>query len=115
MESSLVVSSQPAQTRRIRKRSNNRIARDEINFHLARSLDLVLSAPDFAKGDRMTGRMPPIPPANRSTKGKAQDAEAARDTSHKKGHTQNPDEQGDTANIKQNTTNAGFFKGRRVK
>jgi hypothetical protein len=24
-------------------------------------------------------------------------------------------EQGDTANIKQNTTNAGFFKGRRVK
>jgi hypothetical protein len=24
-------------------------------------------------------------------------------------------EQGDTANIKQNTTNKGFFKGRRVK
>jgi hypothetical protein len=24
-------------------------------------------------------------------------------------------EQGETANIKQNTTNAGFFKGRRVK
>jgi hypothetical protein len=27
----------------------------------------------------------------------------------------NPAEQGETANIKQNTTNAGFFKGRRVK
>ena len=27
----------------------------------------------------------------------------------------NTAEQGDTANIKQNTTNAGFFKGRRVK
>ena len=28
---------------------------------------------------------------------------------------ENTAEQGDTANIKQNTTNAGFFKGRRVK
>jgi hypothetical protein len=63
----------------------------------------------------MSGRMPPIPPANRSNKGAAQDAEAERDTSRKKDHTQNTDEQGDTANIKQNTTNAGFFKGRRVK
>jgi hypothetical protein len=43
------------------------------------------------------------------------DADSARDTS--KGHkdVQNSAEQGDTANIKQNTTNAGFFKGRRVK
>jgi hypothetical protein len=34
-----------------------------------------------------------------------------------KGHKdiQNSAEQGDTANTKQNTTNAGFFKGRRVK
>jgi hypothetical protein len=32
----------------------------------------------------------------------------------KKGEV-NTAEQGDTANIKQNTTNAGFFKGRRVK
>jgi hypothetical protein len=34
-----------------------------------------------------------------------------------KGHdeVQNSEEQGDTANIKQNTTNAGFYKGRRVK
>ena len=63
----------------------------------------------------MTSRMPPIPPANRSNKGPGQKAEAPRDTSRKKDHTENTDEQGETANIKQNTTNAGFFKGRRVK
>ena len=63
----------------------------------------------------MTGRMPPVPPANRSNKGVPQDTDAARDISRKKDHTQNTDEQGETANIKQNTTNAGFFKGRKVK
>jgi hypothetical protein len=64
----------------------------------------------------MTGHMPPIPPANRSTKGpKSADADADRDTSVKEGHAQNIAEQGDTANIKQNTTNKGFFQGRRVK
>jgi len=63
----------------------------------------------------MTGHMPPIPPGNRSNKGPKQNADAARDTSAKEGHTENTAEQGDTANIKQNTTNAGFFKGRRVK
>jgi hypothetical protein len=30
-------------------------------------------------------------------------------------HTQNTAEQGETANIRQNTTNKGFFQGRRVK
>lgn len=69
----------------------------------------------LTKEHQMTGRMPPIPPANRSNKGTPQNAEAARDTSHKKDHTENTAEQGETANIKQNTTNAGFFKGRRVK
>jgi hypothetical protein len=63
----------------------------------------------------MTGRMPPVPPANRSNKGVPSKDETPRDTSHKKGQPQNTDEQGETANIKQNTTNAGFFKGRRVK
>ena len=64
----------------------------------------------------MTGHMPPIPPGNQSTKGpKSADADAARDTSVKEGHAQNTSEQGDTANIKQNTTNKGFFQGRRVK
>jgi hypothetical protein len=60
-------------------------------------------------------KMPPIPPGNQSSKGPKLSAEDERDTS--KGHqeNQNSAEQGDTANIKQNTTNAGFFKGRRVK
>jgi len=60
-------------------------------------------------------KMPPIPPGNQSSKGPKRDAEAERDTS--KGHQdiQNSAEQGETANIKQNTTNAGFFKGRRIK
>ncbi len=41
--------------------------------------------------------------------------EAERDTS--KGHRdiQNSSEQGETANIKQNTTNGRLFQGRRVK
>jgi hypothetical protein len=59
--------------------------------------------------------MPPIPPGNRSPKGTGDHSEGNKDTS--KGHEEikNSAEQGDTANIKQNTTNAGFFKGRRVK
>jgi hypothetical protein len=64
----------------------------------------------------MTDHMPPIPKGNQSNKGpKSADADAARDTSVKEGHTQNTGEQGETANIKQNTTNKGFFQGRRVK
>jgi hypothetical protein len=64
----------------------------------------------------MTGHMPPIPKGNQTNKGpKSADADAARDTSVKEGHAQNTSEQGDTANIKQNTTNKGFFQGRRVK
>ena len=58
--------------------------------------------------------MPPIPPANRSHKGTGDDVEANRDTSKVKAEVNNA-EQGDTANVRQNTTNAGFFKGRRVK
>jgi hypothetical protein len=58
--------------------------------------------------------MPPVPPANRSHKGTGDNFEAAHDTS-KTHAVVNPLEQGDTANIKQNTTNKGFFKGRRVK
>jgi hypothetical protein len=58
--------------------------------------------------------MPPVPPANRSQKGTGDNTEVGKDTSKKKGEV-NTTEQGDTANIKQNTTNAGFFKGRRVK
>ena len=58
--------------------------------------------------------MPPVPPANRSRKGTGDNAEVSKDTSKTKDEV-NIAEQGETANIKQNTTNAGFFKGRRVK
>lgn len=63
----------------------------------------------------MTGHMPKIPPGNQSDKGPSKNADAARDTSKKETHAQNTDEQGETANIKQNTTNKGFFQGRRIK
>jgi hypothetical protein len=59
--------------------------------------------------------MPPIPAANRSPKGTGDNSEINKDTSKGHENIQNSAEQGDTANIKQNTTNAGFFKGRRVK
>ena len=58
--------------------------------------------------------MPPVPPANRSPKGSGGKPEVKKDTSFTR-KVNNTAEQGDTANIKQNTTNAGFFKGRRVK
>ena len=67
----------------------------------------------------MTSHMPPVPPGNQTTKGPRAGsdagADALRDTSKGHGESQNPSEQGDTANVRQNTTNAGFFKGRRVK
>ena len=58
---------------------------------------------------------PPVLPANRSNKGTGDKVEVNKDSSKGHGDIQNSAEQGDTANIKQNTTNAGFFKGRRVK
>ena len=58
--------------------------------------------------------LPPVPPANRSSKGTGDTSERPSDTSKKRADV-NPLEQGDTANVKQNTTNKGFFKGRRVK
>jgi hypothetical protein len=60
--------------------------------------------------------MPPVPPANRSHKGTGDQGEVNnnKDTAKRKGDV-NTAEQGETANINQNTTNAGFFKGRRVK
>ena len=58
--------------------------------------------------------MPPVPPANRSNKGTGDHAEVPKGAAKANGEV-NTAEQGGTANIKQNTTNAGFFKGRRVK
>ena len=58
--------------------------------------------------------MPPVPPANRSPKGPGDNSEVSKDAA--KSHAEiNTAEQGDTANIRQNTTNKGFFQGRRVK
>ena len=58
--------------------------------------------------------MPPVPPANRSQKGPGDKSEVAKDSAETNAEV-NTAEQGDTANIRQNTTNKGFFQGRRVK
>ena len=64
----------------------------------------------------MTKHMPPVPPANRSNKGTGDsDPESSQDESLKHPEHQNIAEQGETANIKQNTTNKGYFHGRRTK
>src|ERR1700730_15477296 len=64
----------------------------------------------------MSSHMPPVPPANRSPKGPGgSDPKIAQDTSLKHEEPRNTSEQGETANIKQNTTNEGFFRGRRIK
>ncbi|MHC2331746.1 hypothetical protein [Bradyrhizobium sp. USDA 4454] len=63
---------------------------------------------------RHHGKMPPVPPANRSPKGTGGDPEVKQDTSSKK-REDNYAEQGDTANIRENTTNEGYFQGRRTK
>ncbi|MGX9393985.1 hypothetical protein ACWX0K_24700 (plasmid) [Nitrobacteraceae bacterium UC4446_H13] len=58
--------------------------------------------------------MPPVPPANRSHLGTGNDVEVNKDTTTNKADI-SPAEQRDTADVRQNTTNAGFFKGRRIK
>jgi hypothetical protein len=62
----------------------------------------------------MTSRMPPVPPGNRSNKGMpSRSNNASKDIPVENEHHPNAAEKGDTANIKQNTTNKGFFRGRR--
>jgi hypothetical protein len=63
----------------------------------------------------MTKHMPPVPPANRTNKGTSGDSESLQDVSIKHPEPQNIAEQGETANIKQNTTNKGYVHGRRMK
>ena len=64
----------------------------------------------------MTKSMPEAPVANRSPKGPGDHEKAASDTTAVKHPGDvHAAEQGDTANIKQNTTNKGFFSGRRTK
>ena len=61
----------------------------------------------------MASHAPPIPPANRSHKGPSGAPEKENEKSVEHEHHGNAAEKGDTANIKQNTTNKGFFRGRR--
>jgi len=64
----------------------------------------------------MTKHMPAVPTANRSNKGPGDQHEVVSDTTHAKHPDDlNTSEQGDTANVKQNTTNKGYFRGRRMK
>lgn len=60
------------------------------------------------------GHMPPVPPANQSQKGPGDHSEVPTTEPAKQADV-NHAEQGETANIRQNTTNKGFFRGRRVK
>jgi hypothetical protein len=61
----------------------------------------------------MSSHMPPVPPANRS-KEPGSDPKTSTDTSIKQDEKHhNAAEEGDTANIEQNKTNKGFFRGRR--
>jgi hypothetical protein len=63
----------------------------------------------------MSSHMPPVPPANRSNKGEKSERDVSQDKKLvKHEHHANSAEEGDTANIKQNTTNKGFFRGRRL-
>jgi hypothetical protein len=69
-----------------------------------------------SKEDLMPKHLPEAPIANRSEKGAGDHQESASDTTHKKQPgALNTSEQGDTANIRQNTTNKGYFRGRRMK
>ena len=63
----------------------------------------------------MPTNMPPVPPANRSKNDHGTDSgkEVSNDKLVKHEHHANAAEKGETANIKQNTTNKGFFRGRR--
>jgi hypothetical protein len=64
----------------------------------------------------MSKHMPEAPIANRSKKGPGDQNEIASDTTPDKHLGElNQSEQGDTANIMQNTTNKGQFRGRRMK
>jgi hypothetical protein len=71
----------------------------------------------------MSSNMPPVPPGERTKKGPKNsgkidrkiNAEMAEDQSLKQTKkSYNAAEEGETANIKQNTTNKGYYRGRRV-
>ena len=75
-----------------------------------------ISAQQSLLGEYPMSKMPPVPPANAPKKGPksaGHQAGEAADMKDRKHH--NSGEEGETANIKQNTTNKGYFHGRRVK
>ena len=53
----------------------------------------------------MSSKMPPVPPDNRSPKGSGDASAPPADTAPNKGRPDNIEQQGDRANITQNTTN----------
>jgi hypothetical protein len=56
-----------------------------------------------------------VPPASRNKKGPKRDAQGPQEKKFvKHEHHPNAAEEGETANIKQNTTNKGYFRGRRL-
>jgi hypothetical protein len=62
-------------------------------------------------------KMPPVPPANRSPRETNRIPEVKKrvpEVAAKTNAKTNTAEQGETANIRQNTTNAGYFRGRRM-
>jgi hypothetical protein len=60
----------------------------------------------------MSTQMPPIPPASRSKLDPKRNPEGSKDDKLvKHEHHPNSAEEGDTANIKQNTANEGYFRG----
>ena len=62
----------------------------------------------------MSSNTPTIPPASRSKYGPKRDPKVSKtDQLVKHEHHPNSSEEGDTANIKQNTKNEGYFRGRR--
>jgi hypothetical protein len=62
----------------------------------------------------MSSRMPPVPPASRTKHGPKRNQGVLKDDRLvKHEHHPSSSEEGDTANIKQNTTNEGYFRGRR--
>lgn len=61
----------------------------------------------------MTTHTPPVPPANRSDKGPVSTHSVETDTQEKHAHKhENLREQGEQANIRQNTSNQGFQQSR---
>jgi hypothetical protein len=60
----------------------------------------------------MSSRMPPVTPASRSKHDSKRNPEMLNDDKlAKHEHHPNSSEEGDTANIKQNTTNEGYYFG----